>query len=928
MANSDPKRKKPLYDLARAKELGYKPDKDGHLPSRDFETGRILKSPAHPTFNKTIENDKKLGYTPMIDPFGNVYTININDIPKKGYFSSKKNIENMSRNNVNPVNKLKCGGHPRKSGKTQRLNNGGDVKTTGFDKLADSGIIGSAADLGVGISGAVFDAKKNALVEGYNPATNPGDVIRGSNQLDTGKNLIAGALKGASAGAALGPLGAGIGAAAGLTTAGITSLINKKAAENTAQKATQKWSARNVSAATSGGYKNGGKIKGPGTGKSDSINMTAKDGSFIVPAENATEGMRLGRKYLGWNDHSIAARKNGGSGIKVSDGEVFFTPEEVGALNYHGIDLNALAPNAEPGNKALADGGTKDSDKKEKSSKSKKTSRYYTEDPNDPRIKQYADSLSAYNRNIMLDPKSSTKRPVQLPVVLSKGSDMIAKKGKGRSDVRTNVIDKYGIPSDRSRISDERFGKRSTTEHPGHHDPKDVNYNKAIDVFEYSFTDESGKKKQVRLPKEEWEKRRSFADGGIKNTSNNKTVVPKPLIYRTNIEPVKDLESYIPKIIPRGMTKTIAPMPYGMTKSIEPIRKMTKTIKPIHHKNINSSNKENFKDGGGIGNPDDPEKLPFETETPITAADEITTGIDDPGKLSRFQSKLSHYIDPGKRERESVSGQRAHASRVNVLHDIGLQESGLLPGSEEAPLEVEDFMTTTLAGPKADGARPATAIDKLTSTNEQKRLSDLAEMKNERDVSSDPGAPGERGILDYIPEIAGTIQTLGASIGLINAGKKPDLTISNTLNKLSSEVRRSAQFGYDAQTINAMNRQIDKARRDFDVSVEARGGSASEIMSKKLAGLSTTIDKKAGVLFSDAQEKARKWADVLKVDTMKAGQEFDINKINLADYYKTQEMYAGMLTAGVSNIVGARQLKSEQDRLKEIGTSSPTYSRK
>jgi len=37
------------YNMARAKELGYKPDATGHYPSVDHETGMLLKSKEHPT---------------------------------------------------------------------------------------------------------------------------------------------------------------------------------------------------------------------------------------------------------------------------------------------------------------------------------------------------------------------------------------------------------------------------------------------------------------------------------------------------------------------------------------------------------------------------------------------------------------------------------------------------------------------------------------------------------------------------------------------------------------------------------------------------------------------------------------------------------------------------------------------------------------
>lgn len=82
---------KHLYKIDRALQLGYTPDSTGHMSSRDYLTGEILKYPAHPTFNKSINADKELGYYPMMDPMGKIYTINPKDLPKEGYFSPNKN---------------------------------------------------------------------------------------------------------------------------------------------------------------------------------------------------------------------------------------------------------------------------------------------------------------------------------------------------------------------------------------------------------------------------------------------------------------------------------------------------------------------------------------------------------------------------------------------------------------------------------------------------------------------------------------------------------------------------------------------------------------------------------------------------------------------------------------------------------------------
>ena len=62
------------YDFKTAKEYGIEPDKSGHWQSRVPETGMILKGRKHPTFNKTIEADKKLGYKIIKGTDGRYYS--------------------------------------------------------------------------------------------------------------------------------------------------------------------------------------------------------------------------------------------------------------------------------------------------------------------------------------------------------------------------------------------------------------------------------------------------------------------------------------------------------------------------------------------------------------------------------------------------------------------------------------------------------------------------------------------------------------------------------------------------------------------------------------------------------------------------------------------------------------------------------------
>ena len=51
------------YDYDSARGAGIKPNKSGHWPSREPKSGLILKGTSHPTFKKTVEGERKAGYS-------------------------------------------------------------------------------------------------------------------------------------------------------------------------------------------------------------------------------------------------------------------------------------------------------------------------------------------------------------------------------------------------------------------------------------------------------------------------------------------------------------------------------------------------------------------------------------------------------------------------------------------------------------------------------------------------------------------------------------------------------------------------------------------------------------------------------------------------------------------------------------------------
>jgi hypothetical protein len=110
-------------------------------------------------------------------------------------------------------------------------------------------------------------------------------------------------------------------------------------------------------------YAEGGKVKGKGTAKSDSIPAKIPTGSIVVPAENANMAEALRASFLPKKEGKMKSGKTGVP-VRVSNGEHMFTPKEKKkideALMAKGMNPNAvwstMIPNPDPGNE-LSNGG-------------------------------------------------------------------------------------------------------------------------------------------------------------------------------------------------------------------------------------------------------------------------------------------------------------------------------------------------------------------------------------------------------------------------------------------------------------------------------------------------------------------------------------------------------------------------------------------
>lgn len=195
------------------------------------------------------------------------------------------------------------------------------------------------------------------------------ESLNANGTVDPEQAALAGGLKGGAKGAQIGmmfgPQGAAVGAGLGaLTGAGMSyfgaknlnrdiEFGNTLAKNETAyaEQAGKFSSALNKQMQERmAGMKDGGVVKGKGTGTSDSINAKVEEGSFVVPAKNGLLAEQVRKVVLKAPSAKKKANLNQSSGVpvKLSNGEHLFSPEEKEKIAADlGVDfLENLAPDA------------------------------------------------------------------------------------------------------------------------------------------------------------------------------------------------------------------------------------------------------------------------------------------------------------------------------------------------------------------------------------------------------------------------------------------------------------------------------------------------------------------------------------------------------------------------------------------------------
>lgn len=898
-----------------------------------------------------------------------------------------------------------------------------------FDPTGISEIGSSIAEMG----SSIFSGLAKNAIDSADPRSNPAIAMKKANAMSTAGDLFSATAKGG---------------VAGLITTGIGKILGAKKQRSDLAKAQTGWASDNLSsyssAMTKSGYDKGGTIRGSGTGKSDSINMKAKNGAFIVPSENAEYGRQLGEEYLGWKPKEKAAKKEGSIDIKVSNSEVIFNPEEVRVLQYHGVNLDSLAPKANTAG-AKSSGGSihiKPENKGKFNATKKKTGKStealtHSSNPVTKKRAIFAQNarkwnhanggsvdisnlktgLSKKNNKLAPAPYNIEKAPVDPNATFNVTQNFKTP----LTDI--NVVNKMvdlGYHTDPSALLKMTPEERQALIPQG----SPLTYEKVA-----SGTANQGEYKYYINDKKAAKNSNLKADGGpVTNPVKNKVSMTGALVNymnnpkntgasmtagnssnipiskrRRNAESMdrftNDPKNQSMLMSAGNMTGSISGLMNKMDviESIVNSPKIARLGKPAQdffRESVPGMDKEAFaklaedaghtslgkywtnspsavsklyKKGGSVKSSTAKKNDNIPTDymtylqgygvgkdirvTPIEAASMSTAdlkkkfGIELDAKGLKYADEFHEYLmnnsdkwknDPQYKNYGSVvpstigsykkggSVMKKKNSTISPGKAMEILHDGTAHGKQLTKKQKDFFGIHAFGKPKyetgGDISSPITREEAITRAETFKP--NISTFKTQKTPGSTlkplkPKSPANPPSDIGFAEIAGAVQAAGGAYGLATAKKSPDIGVSDTLRNLSADVRKQAAYGLDPDQLNVLNNSVERSRRDTNRFITESGGSGQEMMSKLNTTLGTTIAGKENIAFQDAAEKARKFSNVINVDSQIAGQEFDVKRMRREDWYKNQEMFASLLSTGIENIIGSRQFKEQQKTFRE-----------
>ncbi len=202
-------------------------------------------------------------------------------------------------------------------------------------------------------------------------------------------------------------------------------------------------------------------------------------------------------------------------------------------------------------------------------------------------------------------------------------------------------------------------------------------------------------------------------------------------------------------------------------------------------------------------------------------------------------------------------------------------------------------------------------LDKKQTKLTDKAYSDIKRKVNERKKFD---------FVRNLPEMASAIQMMASTAGLASVKRLPDPSVASELKTLARETRKLSETGMDPSTKNLALKQIESGRRSAMNTVVGRGGTTSEIA----AGITDLTIKaheaQESLAVADTEIRLRNKAPYFDALKTISGRKDEIGREKRTINEKKEAMYAALLQAGISNMIGAKQFKDHLDYLKNLKT--------
>lgn len=192
--------------------------------------------------------------------------------------------------------------------------------------------------------------------------------------------------------------------------------------------------------------------------------------------------------------------------------------------------------------------------------------------------------------------------------------------------------------------------------------------------------------------------------------------------------------------------------------------------------------------------------------------------------------------------------------------------------------------------------------------------SKLPETKTTDPIDSKEDPIGKKD--NNLAEILGGGQVVAGLIGSARQGDEPDLTVSPRLRRMYGEAAQDAQIGLTQAEKAVTERNIVRSTNNALNSILASGDSESTKYNKAVGILKSKNDAFLDMTAMDSSIRRENKNIARNIESQIVNREHGIQDASLRRYDEEGSAYGNLVTAGITNIVGAGKMKDQLDKEK------------